>query len=523
MSLGLVSYESSSDESDSGEENEYLKLNESSEENLQVKGPTVGAGLSQHAQPSSSGRDAKPLGGLFSSLPSPKAIKKQGNSQEDVVTSSRDSKPFINPQTKKASAVKIVAPSLPEPDSDSDEEPQTKKVKTGKKISSLFAMLPEPKHATLKQTNRLLIPHTLTKKKPDLPSNVKKYQPAKTASNLSVIRSSETDGGDGFDDEDNSNFFSLSNDKDDKSSVSSNREKEQVITFDKSMDTQPVVQVSHDNKHERQVPVSHEQVTPTVTHTGPKNVPLPEEPSRTVPSKLVSPSINQSEATVQAPPLTSQRESKLLKSVQPDMNEQPLNFSGQRTPYVQPDKNEQPLSFNNKRTPYGYQSQPSASYGYTPQSEQYGVSNQEDYGTYQGGYPGYQQQEYPMYHEQYAGESSYSGGHSSAISSSMMQDKDFQRMIGKGKFDPHAANIIDVNADDHISTVRAEDWMLKSMTEEKQAREKLSKEELPTSQQKRKHQITYLARQAKERELELKNSWAQNRMTRKQTQAKYGF
>ena len=46
-------------------------------------------------------------------------------------------------------------------------------------------------------------------------------------------------------------------------------------------------------------------------------------------------------------------------------------------------------------------------------------------------------------------------------------------MIGKGNFDPSAINIIDVNADDHISTGGAEDWMLKSLTEEKQAREKL--------------------------------------------------
>lgn len=41
--------------------------------------------------------------------------------------------------------------------------------------------------------------------------------------------------------------------------------------------------------------------------------------------------------------------------------------------------------------------------------------------------------------------------------------------------------------------------------------------------QKKKHQITWLAAQAKAREVELKNQWAANRNTRKQTQAKYGF
>lgn len=45
----------------------------------------------------------------------------------------------------------------------------------------------------------------------------------------------------------------------------------------------------------------------------------------------------------------------------------------------------------------------------------------------------------------------------------------------------------------------------------------------PTGQQRRKHQITYLIHQAKERELELKNAWSDNKMSRRQTQAKYGF
>lgn len=49
----------------------------------------------------------------------------------------------------------------------------------------------------------------------------------------------------------------------------------------------------------------------------------------------------------------------------------------------------------------------------------------------------------------------------------------FQRMVGKGNIDPSTLNIIDVNADEHMGTVNAEDWMLKSMTEEKEAREEL--------------------------------------------------
>ena len=40
---------------------------------------------------------------------------------------------------------------------------------------------------------------------------------------------------------------------------------------------------------------------------------------------------------------------------------------------------------------------------------------------------------------------------------------------------------------------------------------------------KKKHQITYLAAEAKAREEELQNQWAQNRNARRQTQNKYGF
>ena len=49
------------------------------------------------------------------------------------------------------------------------------------------------------------------------------------------------------------------------------------------------------------------------------------------------------------------------------------------------------------------------------------------------------------------------------------------------------------------------------------------KGEQPTGQQWRKHQITYLIHQAEERELALKNTWSENKLSRRQTQAKCGF
>lgn len=96
------------------------------------------------------------------------------------------------------------------------------------------------------------------------------------------------------------------------------------------------------------------------------------------------------------------------------------------------------------------------------------------------------------------------------------------RLAGKRRGKGEVINIIDVSADDALLT--RDEWMTKALSEEKPTQGFSKKREgLPTQKQKQKHQITYLAHQAKERELELKNNWAQNRMTKMQTQAKYGF
>lgn len=82
-------------------------------------------------------------------------------------------------------------------------------------------------------------------------------------------------------------------------------------------------------------------------------------------------------------------------------------------------------------------------------------------------------------------------------------------------------DIIDVNAADIMPDPR--EWMTKSWTEEQPAPSTCKKEDEPSLQQRRKHQITYLAYQARLNEQELKNQWALNKVSRKQTQAKYGF
>ncbi|CAB1443383.1 unnamed protein product [Pleuronectes platessa] len=107
--------------------------------------------------------------------------------------------------------------------------------------------------------------------------------------------------------------------------------------------------------------------------------------------------------------------------------------------------------------------------------------------------------------------------------SAMFDDEAFMRLQGKRNRGKEEVKFLEIKGDDQLSG--NQQWMTKSMTEEKQNRQSFSKKkgEGPTGQQRRKHQITYLIHQAKERELELKNSWADNKLTRRQTQAKYGF
>jgi len=64
----------------------------------------------------------------------------------------------------------------------------------------------------------------------------------------------------------------------------------------------------------------------------------------------------------------------------------------------------------------------------------------------------------------------------------------FLKMQGKKHRGKEDINIVDVKADDFISSVE----LTKGMTEEKELRSHRKKDG-PTSQQKRKHQITYLA------------------------------
>uniref|UniRef100_A0A8C6WEE2 Proline rich mitotic checkpoint control factor n=1 Tax=Neogobius melanostomus TaxID=47308 RepID=A0A8C6WEE2_9GOBI len=107
--------------------------------------------------------------------------------------------------------------------------------------------------------------------------------------------------------------------------------------------------------------------------------------------------------------------------------------------------------------------------------------------------------------------------------SAMFDEEAFMRLQGKRNRGKEEITFLEIKGDDQLSGTQQ--WLTKNMTEEKQNRSSFSKKRggLPTGQARRKHQITYLIHQAKEREIELKNTWAENKMSRRQTQAKYGF
>ncbi|XP_051992655.1 proline-rich protein PRCC-like [Xyrauchen texanus] len=131
--------------------------------------------------------------------------------------------------------------------------------------------------------------------------------------------------------------------------------------------------------------------------------------------------------------------------------------------------------------------------------------------------------------QDYYGEGSYQDPNPADVepdesgSSLMFNDEAFRRLQGKQNRGREEIKFLEIKGDDQLSGNKQ--WMAKNMTTELEPRKSFSKKkgDQPTGQQRRKHQITYLIHQAKERELELKNNWADNKLTRRQTQAKYGF
>ena len=101
-----------------------------------------------------------------------------------------------------------------------------------------------------------------------------------------------------------------------------------------------------------------------------------------------------------------------------------------------------------------------------------------------------------------------------------MSELQYKKVIAS-KFGESSADnitIMDVNVNDHLSQNRE---YIKTVSLETDEPEKAGPAPNPTV--KRKNHILSLAHQAKQRELALKNEWAQNKINKNQARAKYGF
>lgn len=390
--------------------------------------------------------ESKPSsGGLFSLLPAPKKPRSVGGN--DVASKETKAKPSAGDSTsnddpvpqlskgglfsslpkpkKRTEPVRITVPQIQRQDSDSDDdEPARKKLQPQGTGSGLSSLLPQPKNLTVKETDRLLIPHTLTKRQ-----EPKGPKPGASAQGL----------------------------------LGSSASPSAIKAAAKSAALQLARQIATDDLD------NEEDITPqNYFSLGESSQPLP----------AVIPSLDP-EPVAPAEPLP------LAAADEPGQSDAPLDFGG----------------------------------------------SHEGAGSWGGQYPQYQQlvtgpeafpQGYynePYYQDPNAGSTeAEEPGHSA-----MIDDEAFMRLQGKRNRGKEEVKFLEIKGDDQLSG--NQQWMTKSITEEKQVRQSFSKKkgEQPTGQQRRKHQITYLIHQAKERELELKNSWADNKLTRRQTQAKYGF
>uniref|UniRef100_A0A3Q3AB42 Proline rich mitotic checkpoint control factor n=1 Tax=Kryptolebias marmoratus TaxID=37003 RepID=A0A3Q3AB42_KRYMA len=351
----------------------------------------------------SAAAESKPSGGgLFSVLPAPKASGSAGR-KEGPKHAARDSS-FLSglPKPKKRTEpVKITVPQVQRRDSDSDDDEPAKKLQAQGAGSGLSSILPKPKNLTVKETDRPLIPHTLTKRQEAKAPK----PPGAPAQGL----------------------------------IGSSASPSAIKAAAKSAAMQVARQIATDEQD------NEEDITP-------QNYFSLEESSQPLPAVV--------------PSLDPEPES-----------DAPLDFGG---------------THGGEGIWRGQYNQYEESMGYY--NEPY----------YQDPNPGLAEDEEP---EQ----------------SAMFDDEGFMRLQGKRNRGKEEVKFLEIKGDDQLSG--NQQWMTKNISEEKQTRQSYSKRkgEQPTGQQRRKHQITYLIHQAKERELELKNSWAENRLTRRQTQAKYGF
>ncbi|XP_076443325.1 proline-rich protein PRCC-like [Babylonia areolata] len=467
----------------------------------------------------------------LSDLPAPKAVSTAEGGGEGEDELEEEVKPKASqladapkpPPKKVKQPARIVLPALKK-DSDDEEEESKKKIKptsagTSGSRSGLFALLPPPTHSSRKQANRPLIPYTLTKR-PAASSSItppvpKPSAPASTTTTAGTLPSQKHQsafnaltGYESDSDEEEaggtavSNFFSISNEAEEEaSSVGVSVVKNSAPSLEQGGgggQTRDINASSSSDSSSVPPPSSHSQPALKPTRTTPSESPVSS-------SSGVSPASGVRDSSGSAADKTVDSSSKEGgDSVDNDDDDNEVS-STVGVPVVNQDA---PLTFSTTMQSGGWTTAPLTS-PMLPEMYAEPVSS--------GAASYWQMQQH--YAQQYEEDEQEASSSNSSDVRQYMEDEQFLRISGKRKRGQEDIQIIDANVDDYVDPSD----LMKGISEESSYQPHRKKENMPSTQQRRKKQITYLAFQAKERELELKNAWSQNRMTKNQARSKYGF
>ncbi|XP_035667218.1 proline-rich protein PRCC-like [Branchiostoma floridae] len=417
---------------------------------------------------------------LFSTLPPPKSSNTTAGVQSSHETGNKSKRgSLVGP--KRREPIKIAIPALPEPDSDEEDEPVPKKQKASVQGSGLASLLPAPKGSAAA---------SIFSKKSVASSTITTTTSSNTKENTTIFNKKE-------------DFvpYTLTKQKPPSTTAGMSSTKTQFQNSTAS----PSTAVS-----KKKNPVGVGPAEPIQTASAAKLAKL--NMLKKLTKEEESAKDDGSDDEDQSTNFFSLGDSKDADAGLADPSPGPVPFSVEPT-----------LNYS---TAPGYSSSVSTSSTF---SGPYVDPNQYNQYSEAGAYMQYNQPyDYSDYNQQPCNDGAEQEGSSQQqlpsqpVAGPYVQDEMFVRMQGK-KNRGEEIKIIDVHEDSQRA--KMEDWKVQMDAEEREFMLSRSKKsgKLPSRQQRNKHQITYLAFQAKERELELKNQWSQNRMTKRQTQAKYGF
>ncbi|KAJ8372136.1 hypothetical protein AAFF_G00294510 [Aldrovandia affinis] len=370
-------------------------------EALKSTGPNVGLNLPLPKQDISQSAQSPPL--FLSNMDPRQNVDPQSShdTSTDVPTPVSSGLQLNLPKPKKRTEpVKITIPELQRGDSDSDEEePVSKKALSQASGGGLSSLLPQPRNLVVKETQRVLVPHTLTKRpqEPRAPARpagaIPPATPATSAS-PSAIKAAA-----------------------------------------KSAAMQLARQIAQEDEG------SDEELAPENYFSLPDS----SQPPLVMPAPDPEPPVG---VMLPPPPGT---ETPLQSDAPLDFSSAPQNFPGSTGAWE------------------GQQQEPFYS-GY-PETATHGPEQEQ--------FP-----QNPLLS-------------SPLLSSPLLSSAQFRRLQGKRNRGKEEVKFLEIKGDDQLSG--SQQWMTKSMTEEKEQRKSFSKKkgEQPTGQQRRKHQITYLIHQVR--------------------------